>query len=102
MICHIPPGNEDNKKTIEVGESAVRALLDQGSYLGKCIEEQEDTATSTVDNSDDRKNKIKNKDQEIVQIEEKARNLLANKIDDLLFAIKESRDRMAEQQIENI
>jgi len=100
MICHIPPGNEDNKKTIEVGESAVRALLDQGSYLGKCIEEQEDTATSTVDNSDDRKNKIKNKDQEIVQIEEKARNLLANKIDDLLFAIKESRDRMAEQQIE--
>lgn len=35
-ICHIPPGNPDEKHTIWVGASAVRAHLDHGDYLGRC------------------------------------------------------------------
>lgn len=35
-ICHIPPGNPDNKHTIYVGASAVAAHLAHGDYLGSC------------------------------------------------------------------
>ena len=35
-ICHVPPGNESRKHTIEVDESAVRAHLSHGDYFGEC------------------------------------------------------------------
>ena len=35
-LCHIPPGNPDNKKTITVGASAVEAHLAHGDTLGPC------------------------------------------------------------------
>ena len=35
-LCHIPPGNPDNKKTITVGASAVDAHLAHGDTLGPC------------------------------------------------------------------
>jgi hypothetical protein len=35
-LCHTPPGNPDNKKTITVGESAVPAHLAHGDTLGPC------------------------------------------------------------------
>lgn len=35
-LCHIPPGNPDNAKTITVGASAVPAHLAHGDYLGAC------------------------------------------------------------------
>lgn len=35
-ICHIPPGNPDNAKTITVGASAVDAHLAHGDTLGPC------------------------------------------------------------------
>jgi hypothetical protein len=36
-ICHIPPGNPDNRHTITVGESAVAAhIQNHGDTLGPC------------------------------------------------------------------
>jgi hypothetical protein len=42
-ICHIPPGNPDDKHTIKVGPPAVRAHLKHGDTLGEC----EGTTTTT-------------------------------------------------------
>jgi hypothetical protein len=36
VICHIPPGNPDNPRTISVGEPAVPAHLAHGDSLGPC------------------------------------------------------------------
>jgi hypothetical protein len=36
-ICHIPPGNPDNIRTITVDESAVPAHLAHGDYVGECV-----------------------------------------------------------------
>jgi hypothetical protein len=36
VICHIPPGNPDNAKTIEVSADAVPAHLAHGDTLGAC------------------------------------------------------------------
>lgn len=38
VICHIPPGNEENPQTIEVGLAAVPAHMEHGDYLGQCQE----------------------------------------------------------------
>lgn len=35
-ICHIPPGNPDNARTITVSERAVSAHLAHGDFLGAC------------------------------------------------------------------
>ena len=35
-ICHIPPGNPSNKKTITIGESAWPAHQAHGDYEGEC------------------------------------------------------------------
>jgi len=35
-ICHIPPGNPDNRHMITVGESAVPAHVSHGDYVGTC------------------------------------------------------------------
>lgn len=36
QVCHVPPGNPGNRKTICVSRNAVPALLKQGSFLGDC------------------------------------------------------------------
>jgi len=36
VVCHIPPGNPDNKHTITIGSPAVRGHLDHGDTLGPC------------------------------------------------------------------
>ena len=36
VICHIPSGNPENKATIEIGESALKAHLVHGDYEGSC------------------------------------------------------------------
>jgi hypothetical protein len=36
-ICHIPPGNPENRQTITVDESAVQAHLKHGDTLGPCV-----------------------------------------------------------------
>jgi len=41
-ICHIPPGNSENKKNIEVAEKAARVHLAHGDILGRCAGEDED------------------------------------------------------------
>src|SRR5215216_2185179 len=44
VICHVPPGNPDNKHTITVGEPAVDAHVENhGDALGPC-----DAGTSTT------------------------------------------------------
>jgi len=35
-LCHIPPGNNGNAKTIKVGASSVSAHLAHGDHLGSC------------------------------------------------------------------
>jgi len=35
-ICHRPPGNPDNSKTLQVGSAAVSAHLAHGDSLGEC------------------------------------------------------------------
>ena len=35
-ICHYPPGNTDNLRTLEIGKSAVRAHIAHGDILGEC------------------------------------------------------------------
>lgn len=42
MICHVPPGNPSNAKTIIVGEPALSAHLANGSYKGECEDEDSD------------------------------------------------------------
>jgi hypothetical protein len=36
LICHIPPGNPDNRHTISVGQGAVNSHLGHGDILGSC------------------------------------------------------------------
>ncbi|MCH7640965.1 fibronectin type III domain-containing protein [Patescibacteria group bacterium] len=36
IICHIPPGNPDNKKSLDVGRSALTAHLRHGDTKGFC------------------------------------------------------------------
>lgn len=51
IICHIPPGNQDNRHTIEVANPALQAHLSHGDTLGACSEGDGDdgSATSTPD-----------------------------------------------------
>lgn len=55
-ICHIPPGNPENKHTITIGKSALEAHLAHGDTLGGCDgepseppEEPEEPTTTTPD-----------------------------------------------------
>lgn len=51
-ICHIPPGNPGNYRTIEVGNGAVDAHLAHGDYEGVCNEPPaEDPAVETEESS---------------------------------------------------
>lgn len=36
VICHVPPGNPSNAKTISIGEPALSTHLAKGSYKGEC------------------------------------------------------------------
>lgn len=38
VICHVPPGNPNNRHTIEVSQNALQAHLDHGDYIGSCNE----------------------------------------------------------------
>lgn len=35
-VCHIPPGNPENTRTITISENAVSTHLDHGDHLGPC------------------------------------------------------------------
>ena len=35
-ICHVPPGNPQNAQTLSLPQSAVRAHIAHGDYLGEC------------------------------------------------------------------
>jgi hypothetical protein len=37
-ICHVPPGNPNNRHTIEVSMNALSAHLAHGDYIGSCDE----------------------------------------------------------------
>lgn len=101
-ICHVPPGNSNNTKTIEVSESAVQALLDQGSYLGICIYAT-NTATSTSNNTED--NNSKNRKGDVISETEKtainiqAKKLIDNEFNDLPSETKEIKSVLTEKEI---
>jgi hypothetical protein len=42
VICHIPPGNPGNRRTIEVGGGAVSAHLGHGDHVGECDDDSDD------------------------------------------------------------
>ena len=42
VICHIPPGNEENPQTITIPAAALPAHLDHGDSLGACEDDEED------------------------------------------------------------
>jgi hypothetical protein len=52
LVCHIPPGNNNNPTTICVSPSAVPALLAQGAYLGPCLK------SYPIDEDDNSKDKF--------------------------------------------
>jgi hypothetical protein len=50
VICHVPPGNPDNEHTIEVGEPAVDAHVDNhGDSMGPCDADTTTTSTTTTE-----------------------------------------------------
>ena len=50
IICHIPPGNPENRHTIQVSESAVGAHLAHGDLLGSCETQPCDDGNSCTTN----------------------------------------------------
>lgn len=48
VICHSPPGNPNNKQTLEVSVSALQAHLDHGDKIGPCDGDPVQTTTSNV------------------------------------------------------
>jgi hypothetical protein len=42
QICHIPPGNPGNRRSIEVSEDAVAAHLAHGDHRGQCDDDDDD------------------------------------------------------------
>lgn len=53
IICHIPPGNPENKQTIEIDQSALPSHLAHGDTIGVCIytptQTPPPTATTTAE-----------------------------------------------------
>ena len=50
-ICHCPPGNADNKKTMKVAQSALQAHINHGDPIGPCPEDVvDDNATASISN----------------------------------------------------
>ena len=52
-ICHEPPGNPGNRRTLYVGESAVPALLAHGGHRGPCRSYDDDSDSDSDSDSDD-------------------------------------------------
>ncbi|MHC4696103.1 MAG: thrombospondin type 3 repeat-containing protein, partial [Planctomycetota bacterium] len=51
-LCHIPPGEPENRHTITVGSPAVDAHLAHGDYLGPCLEAVEDLVLTSMCSDD--------------------------------------------------
>lgn len=51
-LCHIPPGNPDNRHTITVGASAVEGHLAHGGYLGECRDSVAELTLTSVCSDD--------------------------------------------------
>jgi hypothetical protein len=56
-ICHIPPGNSDNAKTLTISVNAVRTHLSHGDYLDECedqhVEEVDEEEVEEEDTDED-------------------------------------------------
>ena len=50
VVCHMPPGNPNRRRTITVGETALEAHIAHGDQLGECDEDEDDPGE---DDSDD-------------------------------------------------
>lgn len=53
VICHMPPGNPDNRHTITVSEAAVEAHLAHGDVLGECDEDEGEPDVEDEDKDSD-------------------------------------------------
>ena len=59
LICHLPPGNKDNKQQLCLPQPAVKAHLAHGDTEGKC-----DAESSSSSDEDKSKDKDKDKDKD--------------------------------------
>ncbi len=51
-ICHIPPGNPDNKRTLTISTSALQAHINHGDVMGSCDESSKGTSDNDTGDKD--------------------------------------------------
>ena len=51
-ICHIPPGNPNNKQTLTISESALQAHINHGDVMGSCADTSKDTGDKQTDDKE--------------------------------------------------
>jgi len=51
-ICHIPPGNPNNKKTLTISSSALQAHINHGDVMGSCEDASKDTGDKDTSDKD--------------------------------------------------
>jgi len=51
-ICHIPPGNPNNKRTLTISTSALQAHINHGDVMGSCDESSKGTSDKDTGDKD--------------------------------------------------
>lgn len=51
-ICHIPPGNPNNKRTLTISTSALQAHINHGDVMGSCDESSKGTSDKDTTDKD--------------------------------------------------
>jgi len=52
-ICHLAPGNTDNRQTLTISLSALQAHLDHGDFIGTCRDSNDNGSNGNGPGSND-------------------------------------------------